>query len=101
MVQHQQSPFLDLVGMDAIDIGRFALGVGDEKAILVDVRLLDIAAGKRHRQEDAIELAAVERFAGSLTGFFAQIEFEVGPARAQQGQEARQGPPPGRVGPGS
>ena len=52
--------------------------------------LVGVAAAVGHRQQHAVELAAVERVAGRLAGFLAQIELEARPLLAKPRKHRRQ-----------
>jgi hypothetical protein len=44
---------------------------------------IDVAAGIRQRQQNAVELAAMKRLAGGLAGFLAKVKLQAGPFAPQ------------------
>ena len=90
VLEHQQPVLVDRGGGDARRGRRFAGRVSDEQPILEQSGGIDVAAGERQGQQDAIEVAAVQRFARLVAGVLAQEKLEVGPLAAQPRQHRRQ-----------
>ena len=83
VLQHQQAVGVDRAGFHDL-LGRaFSAREGDEQAVVEQGRSVHVAAAVGQREEDAIELAAVECVAGGLAGFLAQEELEVRPLLAK------------------
>ena len=76
VLEQQQPVLVDRVGVDRSRRRRLAAREGDEQAVVEQVAHVDVAAGEGHRQQHAVELAAVERVAGRLAGLLAQEELE-------------------------
>jgi hypothetical protein len=69
---------------------RFAGWIGDEQRVIEEVRAIDIPATEREREQDAIELSAVERVARRAAGLLAKVKLEVRPMIAKPGQHSWQ-----------
>ena len=76
VLQQQQPVLVDRAGIDRRLAGRFATREGDEQPVVEQRRIVDVAAAVGQGQQHAVELAAVQRVAGGLAGFLAQVELE-------------------------
>ena len=90
VLEQQQAVLVDRPGVDARAGGRLAAREGDEQPVVEQGRLVDVAAAVGQGEQDAVELAAVERVAGGLAGLLAQEELEVRPLRAEPRKHRRQ-----------
>ena len=76
---------LDLLGQIVGHAGR----EGDEEIIVEQVRPFHLAAGIRQSEQDAVELAAVQRLAGGRAGLLAEEQLQIRPLRAEAWQQGR------------
>ncbi len=77
----------DLVGADHRgQVFGLVAGEGHEQRVVEQFLALDIAARVGKREQDAVDGAVVQRFAGLRAGFLAQEQLERGTLAAQQPQ---------------
>src|SRR5437762_13436137 len=79
VLKQQESALVDFARRDRGGLGCLASRVGDEQGIIKQRGAVDLAAGKGKSEEHAIELAPMQRLAGAVAGFFAQVELELRP----------------------
>src|SRR5437764_762124 len=86
ILEEQEPVLVDLGRVDGRGRRRFAMRIGDEQRIIEQRRRIDLTAGERQSEQDAIELPAMQRLAGSTAGLFPEVELEFRPLLAKPRQ---------------